>query len=792
METSLSIHPELYKQQVANEFTDIGGVAALAEDGEDVLLECENGWVRLSLYTERIVRITMDPAGPPPAVAGESLLMQLAKQPLKLTALRQGDELVIAGGGLRLRASCSPLRIAVEEAATGETIVREREHGMMFGAGGEVVGFKAIEPEDRYHGFGEKAGQLNKRGELLTMWNTDVYAPHNQETDPLYVSIPYFMTKRGARAHGIYVLNTFRMEFRMNGETEYALQAEGGRLDYFVLAGPTPKDVVQQYASLTGCVPLPPKWALGYHQSRYSYETEQEVRELVAMFREKGIPLDAVYLDIHYMNGYRVFTFDGERFRKPALLVRDLKEAGVRIVPIVDPGVKADPEYRVFQEGLARGAFCRYADGTMFYGDVWPGKSAFPDFTDEAVREWWRGLHAFYAELGIEGIWNDMNEPAIFNESKTMDVEVMHKNDGRPTTHRELHNTYGLQMSRATYEGMKSHLAGRRPFVLTRSGFAGIQRYAAVWTGDNRSFWEHLEMSVPMCLNLGLSGVPLCGADVGGFAHDSNGQLLVRWTQLGALLPYFRNHSEMKSIRQEPWVFGAEAEAHVKRYIRFRYVWLPFMYGLFAEASRTGLPVVRPLLLEFPDDPQAGLVQDQFLLGPNVLVAPVVRPDTFVRAVYFPAGRWVNYWTDEVVEGGRHMLVDAPLDTLPLFVRQGSIIVHGSERLNTAEPVGPLTVHLYAGVDGALTYTLYDDDGSTFAYEQGGVYEQRLDVVCAGARVELTTQIVQLGCLPSWTSVRFVLHHAGEQPIVAVNGQPAALKRLDESGRPALWTFELA
>ena len=533
-----------------------------------------------------------------------------------------------------------------------------------------------MDKDDHFYGFGEKTGFLDKRGEKMTMWNTDVYAPHNPEIDALYQSIPYFMTVRNGNAHGIFFDNTGKTVFDMKSSTEsYSFSAETGQLDYYVFAGPTPKAVLEQYTEITGKMPLPPKWTLGYHQSRYSYKNEQEVRELVNNFKAKGIPLDAIYLDIHYMDGYRVFTFDEARFPNPKGLLEDLKEAGIHVVPIVDPGVKEDPEYSVYQEGINEDYFCKYIEGNIYYGDVWPGNSAFPDFTNDDVREWWGEKHKFYTDLGVEGIWNDMNEPAVFNETKTMDVKVMHDNNGDPKTHRQLHNVYGFLMGEATYEGMKKELDGNRPFLLTRAGYAGVQRYASVWTGDNRSFWEHLQMALPMCMNLGISGVPFSGPDVGGFAHDSNGELLARWTQFGTFTPYFRNHSVLESIHQEPWSFGEEYEQVIKEAIQERYVWLPYLYTLFQEASVTGMPVMRALLLEYPDDKNVFNLSDQFMIGSDIIVAPILTPDTNYRVVYLPEGNWINHSTEEVLEGNQHILAYAPIDTIPIFIKEGSIRV---------------------------------------------------------------------------------------------------------------------
>lgn len=643
-----------------------------------------------------------------------------------------------------------------------------------------------MEPEDHFYGFGEKTGFLDKRGEKMTMWNSDVYAPHNPETDSLYQSIPYFMTLRNGFAHGIFFDNTFKTTFDFRSEeTNYSFSAEGGQINYYVLAGPTPKDVLEQYTFLTGRMPIPPKWAIGYHQSRYSYETEQEVRELAKTFIEKGIPLDVIYLDIHYMDGYRVFTFDKERFPNPKQLIKDLKEQGIRIVPIVDPGVKEDPEYYIYQEGIRGDHFCKYIEGNIYFGDVWPGNSAFPDFTSSKVRKWWGEKHRFYSDLGIEGIWNDMNEPAVFNETKTMDVKVMHDNDGDPRTHRELHNIYGLMMGESTYSGMKKQLNGKRPFLLTRAGYSGIQRYAAVWTGDNRSFWEHLQMSIPMVMNLGLSGIPFAGADVGGFAHDSNGELLVRWTQVGAFIPFFRNHSALGFARQEPWSFGEKYEKAIKKYIELRYQWLPHLYSLFAEAHHTGTPVMRPLMMEYPKDENTYNLSDQFMVGDNVIIAPIMQPSVQHRVVYLPEGNWVDYWTEEVFEGGKHHLVKADLNKLPIFIKQGSILVHGSVKRSTAIKDEKLTLHLYYGKSTSSSFKLYEDDGSTFEYEQGNYLRKIFHVKCTKDEISLT--ISDEGSYkPEWKEIELIVHGAPENFALIINGQEKSLQKKENNWRTVI------
>lgn len=768
-DTSFAIHPGKDQASKAVVYRDIGNL--IAEDFSTIYkFTCESGNVAIQFYTSSIVRITMNPQTDP--ILNQSKSVIVKPETVKVEVSSKGEFIILATSQLQLKIRKAPFRVDIFD-KLGKELVSETERGMAYRENGEVVAFKKMYDYDHFYGFGEKSGHLDKRDEKFEMWNSDVYAPHNPETNALYESIPYFMTLRNGRAHGVFFDNTFRSKFDMaSSEEYYTFSAEGGQLDYYVMAGPEPKSVLEQYTYLTGRIPLPSKWSLGYHQSRYSYESETEVRELAQYFIDKDIPVDVIHLDIHYMNGYRVFTFDKERFPNPEKLISDLREMGIRVVPIVDPGVKKDAEYAIYQEGVNEDLFCKYIEGETYFGEVWPGVSAFPDFTEEKVRNWWGEKHAFYTNIGVEGIWNDMNEPAVFNESKTMDLEVMHRNDGKPTTHRELHNVYGLLMGKATYEGMKQQLDGKRPFLLTRAGYAGVQRYASVWTGDNRSFWEHLQMSLPMVMNLGLSGVAFTGPDVGGFAHDTNAELLTRWTQVGAFTPYFRNHSAIGFRYQEPWQFGEKYEAIMKRYIQMRYEWMPQLYSLFYEASQKGLPVMRPLLMEYPQDEKTYNLNDQFMLGDNVIFAPILQPAITDRAVYLPKGNWVEFSTGEVFEGEKTYLIHAELDDLPIFVKQGTALMQGEWVSNTQKTPRNVNMNVYAGIAGEkYQFTYYDDDGETFAHEEGNYLKLDIEVISTNAKLEVNVVQKQGNFIPEYKEITIdgIGLHDGQ--VLLINGQ---------------------
>ena len=627
-----------------------------------------------------------------------------------------GDVLVITNGEYTVKVNKTLFSVAITK---GDKVVFASCNNMANYGRDKKIRFNASKtPGTMMYGLGEKAGFLNKDGERISNWNTDVFAPHNKDTVELYQSIPFVVMHDTKRTTGVFFDNPYRTEFDMQTTVdELNITADGGQINAYIVLGDDLKEVVANYTGLTGKTPLPPKWSLGYHQSRYSYSSQDEVRQIVAKFKEHDLPIDCIFLDIHYMDDYRVFTFDEQQFPDYRELIAELNADQIDVVPIVDPGVKKDPEYAVYREGVEKGYFSKYLEGEIFIGPVWPGPSAFPDFLNGKVQKWWGDLHKFYTDLGVRGIWNDMNEPSVFNENKTMDLDVMHDLDGKLITHKEGHNLYGLYMSKATFEGLQEQLQAR-PFSLTRAGYAGVQRYSAVWTGDNRSHWEHLEMSLPMMMNLGLSGVAFAGADVGGFSSDATPELLIRWTQVGAFMPYFRNHSVQESIFQEPWVFGAETLASVKKYIEVRYQFMPYIYTLFAEAEKTGLPVVRPLVMEYPTDPKTFNCSDQFILGANVLVAPILRPGQTVRSVYLPAGTWYDFWSNEQYDGGQYILVDADLDTMPIFVKAGTVLPLGSAVKNTKE-IQNVMLMVYPNANGTASGELYEDDDYTYAYQTG-------------------------------------------------------------------------
>jgi alpha-glucosidase len=476
------------------------------------------------------------------------------------------------------------------------------------------------------------------------------------------------------KAYGIFFDNTFSSSFDFAQERRNVVSfwAQGGEMNYYFIYGPAMNDVVESYTDLTGKPhQLPPLWALGFHQCYYpekgwSYKT----------FRKLKIPCDAIYLDIDYMDGFRCFTWNKEYFPDPKRMVKELAEDGFKTVAIIDPGIKIDKDYTVFKEGLENDYFCKRADGAYMKGKVWPGECYFPDFTNPEVRDWWSSLFKELIEdIGIKGVWNDMNEPAVMEvPNKTFPDDVRHDYDGNPCSHRKAHNIYGMQMARATYQGLKKYSHPKRPFVITRAAYSGTQRYTSSWTGDNVATWEHLWIANIQAQRMSMSGFGFVGSDIGGFAEQPSGELFTRWVQLGVFHPFFRVHSSGDHGDQEPWSFDEDVTDIVRKFIELRYQLLPYLYTAFWNYVDYGAPLLKSLVLYDQEDVQTHYRTDEFIFGKQILVCPIQEANAKGRRMYVPRGNWYNYWTDEVVKGGKEMWVDADIDSMPVFIKEGAVI----------------------------------------------------------------------------------------------------------------------
>lgn len=580
----------------------------------------------------------------------------------------------------------------------------------------ELEVIKKLDGNEKFYGLGDKTGHLNKRGYEYIMWNTDDPSPHVESHKALYKSVPFFITLKNNDAFGIFFDNTYKSYFDMGKENEkyYYFSAEEGNLNYYFIKGPKIKEVITRYTALTGRTPLPQRWTLGYQQSRWSYENKDRVLEIAEKFRKNHIPIDAIHLDIDYMDGYRIFTIDKGKFPDFKEMIAKLKNMGIKIVTIIDPGIKKDRGYKIYDEAIKNGYCLRDKDGLTYINEVWPGDSVYPDFSNEIVRGWWGENQKIMLEEGVQGIWNDMNEPASFNGP--LPDDVLFDNDGKEANHREFHNLYGHLMAKATFKGIKKH-SEKRPFVISRACFAGSQKYTTVWTGDNQSSWEHLRLSIPMLLNLGISGMSFCGCDIGGFSNDCNKELLCRWIEAGCFSALFRNHSAMFTRDQEPWTFDEKTLNINKKYINLRYKLLPYIYDLMYKGEKDGLPLIRPLVLHYSEDKNVHDLNDEFLLGENILVAPVVEQGKNYRAIYVPEGSWIDYWTKKEVKGGKVILKDAPIDICPMYIKKGAIIPNWPIQNYIGEnKIEELTLDIYLG-NGR--YEHYEDDGESYKYRVG-------------------------------------------------------------------------
>jgi alpha-glucosidase len=615
------------------------------------------------------------------------------------------------------------------------------------GAGFEVRVRRATPPAEHFYGFGERTGPLDKRGQAMVFWNTDSYDPSfggwPPDQDPLYQSIPFFVGLNDGAAYGLLTDNAHRLEMDMAkaDPSVYEIKAFGGTLDQYLVAGPQPAEVLRRYSALTGRIRMPPKWSLGYHQSRWGYSPASKLLDLAGQFRSRKIPADALWLDIQHMDGFRTFTWDPTAFADPAALSASLAADGFRLVAIADPGIKVDSVWDVYTSGLASGVFLQKPGGGPFVGKVWPGDSVFPDFTLPAARTWWGALVGSEVQRGLRGVWLDVNEPTLFPESGggvTVPGDLPVAGDGAPTTMAEAHNVYALHQARATWDGMRAAAPDQRPFILSRAGYASIQRWAAVWTGDAPSTFSSLQGTLPMLLGMGLSGLPFVGSDVGGYSGGASPELFARWMALGSISPFFRGHVTSGVNDQEPWQFGTEVEDISRILIRQRYEYLPYLYSVFADAAETGAPVLRPLLYHYPNDPSVLNLGDEAMLGPYVLVAPVLSQGAATRSIYLPAGRWFELHSGAIWDGPVTLQHAVRLAALPMYVRQGAVLPRTQPMQYTSEQdAGPLFMDVWPAAQPE-TFVFYEDAGDGFSHETSEGYSRvawQASLTPPGARV---------------------------------------------------------
>ena len=571
------------------------------------------------------------------------------------------------------------------------------------------------------YGLGEVCGSLRHENRRIVGATTDSFA-YGGHNDRLYQAHPWVLGVRvDGTAFGVIVETTWK--FTAHVYDHLLFEVEGPPPAVTVIEGATPSDVLRSLADHTGHMPLPPKWALGFQQSKWNYAPADNVRDIAQEFRDRKLPADVIWIDIDYMDHYKVFTFDDEGFPDPAGLIADLHQIGWKSAWMIDPGVKIEPGYHVYDQGIAGDHMLAHADGTTFEGVVWPGPVVFPDFTRSETRDWWGTLYADYLATGIDAVWNDMNEPANLEDmpDKGLPPDVVHRADdelGGHGPHARYRNIYGLQMTRASRDGMAAARPEQRPFLLTRSTFLGGHRFAATWTGDNVSTWEHLGWSIPMALNLGLSGQPFVGPDIGGFAGECTGELLARWMGIGCLFPFARNHNMKTQSDQEPWRFGATVEATCRRALERRYRLLPYLYTLAYEAGTTGLPIMRPAFFADPTDLALRTTDTAFLLGEDLYVRCDVTQMRSGATAPVPVG-WRRI---ELLETGGEFTLGLDGDLPELYLRPGAVLPLGPVMQFTDElPLDHITLLAHLDTSGTAVGRLYEDDGDGHAHV-GGAY----------------------------------------------------------------------
>jgi len=774
----------------------IGPVVSFTKTEKTVVFNCQdNSQVQLTILASDLVRVRASFAKPIPAKDHSWAIEKTEWATPRWSLTETGEAVVITTDELEVLVHRSPLLIEFRDAKTHAVVNSDQQpmaydargllKEMLFDSRGTfVAAAKKLGFDEHFYGLGEKAARLDKRRSSFINWNSDTPG-YLEGRDPIYQTVPFYTGLAGGNAYGIFFDNSYRsyFDFGKSSQQRVWFGAEGGELNYYFFYGPSLKKILNRYADLTGHMPLPPLWALGNQQSRWSYYPDTMAEAVVSEYRKRDLPLDVLHLDIDYMQGYRVFTFERNRFPNPKALSEKLGKQGVRLITIVDPGVKYQPvaksaaqvtsitpelepqdqRYYVFDQGLQHNYFQKRENGDLFVPHIWPGESAFVDFTLPAAREWWGGLHRAYTDNGVAGIWNDMNEPSDFvDQTGKNQLDVVSFDEGEKSTHAKNRNVFALLMARATYEGLERLRPNQRPYVITRAAYAGIQRYSTMWTGDTNSTWEALALNVPMFTSLGMSGEPFVGSDVGGFIGRGNGELLTRAYEVSFLAPFCRNHKVIDGYDQEPWRFGKYYEDIIRKYLKLRYQLLPFLYTTLQEAHQTGVPLFRPLVLNYQDDSNTYNLDDEFMIGNDLLVAPILKSDVTKRLVYLPKGQWYDYWTNKKYEGGTMISADAPLETVPMFVRAGAIIPTGPEMNYTSEkPLDPITFNIYPDEKGLASATLYEDDGVSPAYKQQVFRRTTVDVKRVGIGYVATISAPQGSYQPGSRKFAVVIKAAG-------------------------------
>lgn len=747
-----------------------GKIKHWKKEANGVSGETDAGRFRVLAYSNNIVRISLSRNA-----ELEDFSYAVIAQPdaSTLEVTETDEQLVLTTENFQTIIHKNPLRFSF--LTNDGNVINEDDKGLGTSWNGEqVTTYKKLQDGERFIGLGEKTGSLDRKGHGYTNWNTDNFG-YGSGADPLYSSIPFYIGIHSKLVYGIFFDNSHKTFFNFGASNDRfsSFAADTGEMNYYFIYGENVREVLREYTHLTGRMELPPLWSIGYQQCRYSYYPDKEVLSVADTFREKDIPADTIVFDIHYMEKYKIFTWSKRDFPDPKGLLEQLKVKGFNVVVMCDPGIKVEKGYEAYDDGVKKDVFIKYPDGEYYTGQVWPGWCHFPDFTNPKARTWWKDHFQDYVNLGVQGFWNDMNEIATWGNMVPENIEMDF--EGNKATMRRGRNLYGFQMARSTYEGTKALMKNKRPFNLTRSGYAGIQRYAAVWTGDNVAYDEHMMLGVRIVNSMGLSGVAFAGYDVGGFVGNADSKLFARWISIGALSPFFRGHSMINSRDAEPWSYGEEVEQISRNYIKFRYKLLPYLYSVFYEASENGMPVQRSLAIDYPHDARVydGHYQHQYLFGPFILVAPVESNKDFAKVLFPEGDLWYSVYNGHKHVANQEVIIECPLHRLPIYIKGGAIIPMQPVKSHTGESNDVLNLHLYAGLTHS-SFLFYEDDGSSFDYQKNAYAKRVIDY--RPVEKNLTLQTTEGTFKTEYRKVRLVFHGFDSTlKSVSVNGKDTLL-----------------